>query len=108
MDLNYTTEDIAFRKQVQTWLEQKLQKKEIANLEERRAWHRKLFEAGYVGMGSPKEYGGGSARPVEQGAYETQRPLSAPDLNGRRRSRSSVHRSGDTCGHIFREESESL
>ena len=24
----------------------------------RRAWHRKLYEAGYVGMGWPKEYGG--------------------------------------------------
>ena len=36
MDLNYTPEDIAFRKQAQTWLEQNLPKKEIANLEERR------------------------------------------------------------------------
>jgi alkylation response protein AidB-like acyl-CoA dehydrogenase len=40
MDLNYTPE-------------------EIVNLEERRAWHRKLFEAGYLGMGWPKEYGVG-------------------------------------------------
>jgi len=46
MDLNYAPEDIAFRKQVRPWLEQNLPKKEIANLKERRARHRKLFEAG--------------------------------------------------------------
>src|ERR1700730_761564 len=66
MDLNYTPEDTAFRKQVRTWLEQNLPTKEIRNLEERRAWHRKLYEAGYLGMGWPKEYGGGGARPMEQ------------------------------------------
>ena len=66
MDLTYTPEDIAFRKQVRTWLEQNLPKKEIRTLEDRRAWHRKLFEAGYLGMGWPKEYGGGGARPMEQ------------------------------------------
>jgi len=66
MDLNYTPEDIAFRKQVRTWLEQNLPKREIRTLEDRRAWHRKLYEAGYLGMGWPKEYGGGGARPMEQ------------------------------------------
>jgi len=66
MDLNYTPEDIAFRKQVRTWLEQNLPKTEIRTLEDRRAWHRKLYEAGYLGMGWPKEYGGGGARPMEQ------------------------------------------
>ena len=58
MDLNYTPEDVAFRKQVRTWLEQNLPK-EVRNLEERRAWHRKLYDAGYLGMGWPKEVGGG-------------------------------------------------
>jgi alkylation response protein AidB-like acyl-CoA dehydrogenase len=66
MDLNYTPEDIAFRKQVRAWLEQNLPRTEIKTLEERRAWHRKLYEAGYLGMGWPKEYGGGGARPMEQ------------------------------------------
>src|SRR5436189_4837644 len=66
MDLNYTPEDIAFRKQVRTWLEENLPKKEIRTLEDRLAWHRKLYEAGYLGMGWPKEYGGGGARPMEQ------------------------------------------
>jgi alkylation response protein AidB-like acyl-CoA dehydrogenase len=66
MDLNYTPEDIAFHKQVRTWLEQNLPRGELRTLEERRAWHRKLYEAGYIGMGWPKEYGGGGARPMEQ------------------------------------------
>jgi alkylation response protein AidB-like acyl-CoA dehydrogenase len=66
MDLNYTSEDIAFRKQVRAWLEQNLPREPIATLTERRAWHRKLYEAGYLGMGWPKEYGGGGARPMEQ------------------------------------------
>jgi alkylation response protein AidB-like acyl-CoA dehydrogenase len=108
MDLNYKPEDIAFRKQVRPWLEQNLPKKKIANFEERRARHRKLFEAGYLGMGWPEENGGGGRAAHGAGSMETHRPSSAPDLSGRRRSRSSVYRSGDTCGHVFREESESL
>ena len=35
-------------------------------LDERKAWQRTLYEAGFVGMGWPKEYGGQSARPMEQ------------------------------------------
>ena len=66
MDLNYTPEDIAFRKQVRAWLEQNLPREPIATLAQRRTWHRKLYEAGYLGMGWPKEYGGGGARPMEQ------------------------------------------
>jgi len=66
MDLKYTPEDVAFRKQVRAWLEQNLPRSEIKTLEDRRAWHRKLYEAGYLGMGWPKEYGGGGARPMEQ------------------------------------------
>jgi alkylation response protein AidB-like acyl-CoA dehydrogenase len=66
MDLNYTPEDLAYRKQVRTWLEQNLPREEIRTLEQRRRWHRKLCEAGYLGMGWPKAYGGGGARPMEQ------------------------------------------
>ena len=65
MDLNYTAEDVAFRKHVRTWLEHNMPR-HIKNLEERRAWHRHLYEAGYLGMGWPKEYGGQGARPMEQ------------------------------------------
>jgi alkylation response protein AidB-like acyl-CoA dehydrogenase len=65
MDLNYTAEDVAFRKKVRTWLEQNMPR-QIRNLDERKAWHRKLYEGGYLGMGWPKEYGGQGARPMEQ------------------------------------------
>ena len=66
MDLNYTPEDIAFRKQVRAWLEQHLPTAPLRTLDERKAWHRKLYEAGFVGMGWPKEYGGQGATPMEQ------------------------------------------
>jgi alkylation response protein AidB-like acyl-CoA dehydrogenase len=66
MDLNYTAEDIAFRKQVRAWLEDNLPREPIRTLEQRRLWHGKLYEAGYLGMGWPREYGGGGARPMEQ------------------------------------------
>jgi alkylation response protein AidB-like acyl-CoA dehydrogenase len=66
MDLNYTPEDLAFRKHVRAWLEHNLPREPIRTLEDRRRWHRRLHEAGYLGMGWPKEYGGGGARPMEQ------------------------------------------
>lgn len=66
MDLNYTPEDIAFRQKVRTWLEENLPRKKLVTLEEKRAWHTKLYEAGFIGMGWPKEYGGQEARPMEQ------------------------------------------
>src|ERR687888_2705585 len=66
MDLNFTPEDIAFRNRVRNWFEENLPKTELKTLEERKAWHRKLYDAGFVGMGWPKEYGGQDARPMEQ------------------------------------------
>jgi alkylation response protein AidB-like acyl-CoA dehydrogenase len=66
MDLNYTPEDIAFRKQVRSWLEANLPKKKLVTLAEKRGWHTKLYEAGFIGMGWPKEFGGQEARPMEQ------------------------------------------
>ena len=66
MDLKPNPQDEAFRKQVRSWLEENLPKKKLETLEERKEWHRKLYEAGYLGMGWPKEYGGQNARPMEQ------------------------------------------
>jgi alkylation response protein AidB-like acyl-CoA dehydrogenase len=66
MDLNFTPEDIAFRARVRKWFEDNLPKTELNTLEERKAWHRMLYDAGYVGMGWPKDYGGQDARPMEQ------------------------------------------
>ena len=66
MDLNYTAEDQAFRATVRAWFEENLPTEPLHTLEERRAWHRKLYEAGFIGMGWPKAYGGQEARPMEQ------------------------------------------
>ncbi len=66
MDLNYSPEDEQFRLEVRAWLEENLPKKRIETLEERRAWHRKMYDAGFIGMGWPKEFGGREARPMEQ------------------------------------------
>jgi alkylation response protein AidB-like acyl-CoA dehydrogenase len=65
MDLRETPEDQAFRAKVRAWFEQN-RPGPLETLEQRRAWHRKLYEAGFVGMGWPKEYGGQGARPMEQ------------------------------------------
>lgn len=66
MDLRYTPEDVEFRKHVRKWLEENLPKDKIDTFEERRAWHKKMYDAGFIGMGWPKEFGGRAARPMEQ------------------------------------------
>jgi alkylation response protein AidB-like acyl-CoA dehydrogenase len=65
MDLRESPEDHAYRMKVRTWFETNKPGR-LESLEERRAWHRKLYDAGFVGMGWPKEYGGREARPIEQ------------------------------------------
>jgi len=84
MDLNYTAEDKAFRQQVRHWLEENIPKKRPETLDERRVWHRTLYEAGYLGMGWPKEYGGQEARPMEQAIVgeELARANAPASLNG--------------------------
>ncbi len=66
MDLRYTAEDEAFRAQVRTWLSENAPRDPLQTISEKKAWHRKLYEAGYLGMGWPKAYGGREARPIEQ------------------------------------------
>jgi len=66
MDLRFTPEDQTFRAEVRAWLAENVPKEPLRTTAAKKAWHRKLFDAGYVGMGWPKEYGGLEARPVEQ------------------------------------------
>src|SRR3972149_870480 len=84
MDLNYTPESVAFRKSVPAWLDQNLPRNPIRTLEERRVWHRRRSEAGDLGMGWPKAYGGGEARPMEQAmvADELARASAPAPTNG--------------------------
>ncbi|MBI4242015.1 MAG: acyl-CoA dehydrogenase family protein [Candidatus Rokubacteria bacterium] len=83
MDLDYTPEDLAFRARVRAWLEANLPKS-LPTLEDRKAWHRKLYAAGFLGMGWPRAYGGQEARPLEQAivADEMARVNAPPPVNG--------------------------
>lgn len=84
MDFRYTSEQEAFRTHLRSWLE--LNKREVFGdssdpLNERDEdgdsrwqkileWHRRLYEAGYVALHWPKEWGGGGASLVEQVIYQ--------------------------------------
>ncbi len=84
MDLNFTPEDNAFRARVRQWFGDNMPKQEVRSLDERKAWHRKLYDAGFVGMGWPKQYGGQDARPMEQAivADEMARANAPSTVNG--------------------------
>jgi alkylation response protein AidB-like acyl-CoA dehydrogenase len=66
MDLRYSLEDLRFREATRRWFQGNVPREEPATLEARRAWHRRLYEAGYVGMGWPVAYGGRGATPLQQ------------------------------------------
>ena len=66
MDLSYSPADVEFREATRRWLEGNVLHAEPATLEERRSWHRWLYDAGYVGMGWPVAYGGRGASPLQQ------------------------------------------
>lgn len=65
MDLTYTAEDLAFRQHVREWLAGHRPPR-LDTVDARKAWQRTLYEAGFVGMGWPKEYGGRGERPIRQ------------------------------------------
>ena len=66
MDLSYSPSDIEFREATRRWLEANVPRPEPTTLDARRAWHRRLYDAGYVGMGWPVQYGGRGATPLQQ------------------------------------------
>jgi len=79
MDLSDTREEAAFREKARTWLETNLPKG-VANRgfalaideESVRAltdWQRRLWEAGYLGLSWPKEYGGQGASMIESAIF---------------------------------------
>lgn len=65
MDLNYSPEDERFRQKVRRWFAEN-PPGALNTLEQKKAWQRRMYEAGFVGMGWPHEYGGQDARPMEQ------------------------------------------
>ena len=80
MDFNYTPEQEAYRRGVRTWLEANqpppLTDGEKENItdevlwERLKAWHKKLYHAGWAGLTWPKEYGGKGATFVEQVIFQ--------------------------------------
>src|SRR5437879_11205235 len=84
MDPNLSPEDPAFRDQARAWFQRNVPRAELKTLEERRAWHRAMYDAGYVGMGWPKEYGGRGATPMQQAiaADEMARANAPAPING--------------------------
>jgi alkylation response protein AidB-like acyl-CoA dehydrogenase len=77
MDFDFTPEQEAFRKEVRQWLERNLPddlkgrgfaatRADRAQVERLRAWQRTMYEAGYVGLDWPREFGGRGATLVEQ------------------------------------------
>lgn len=72
MDLSYAPEDEAFRARVRAWLHEHLAEvKRVRGtrsdaLERAKAWQRKMYEAGFVGMAWPRAYGGQDASITHQ------------------------------------------
>ena len=77
MDLDDTPEQVAYRAQVRTWLQEHSSeapilagpdalKDEAEIIAARRAWQGKLAEGGLAGVTWPKEYGGQGFGPIEQ------------------------------------------
>jgi len=65
VDLNYSAEDERFRLKVRQWIDQH-PPGELSTVQAKKDWQRTLYDAGFVGMGWPREYGGQDARPMEQ------------------------------------------
>lgn len=71
IDLTDSPSEAAFRFNLRSWLAANLPDEPTpTRLEERHGflvqWHRKLYEAGYVGLSWPKAYGGQGLGPVEE------------------------------------------
>ena len=93
MDFNYSLEEEKFRQEVHSWLEVNLpndlregRDEELAQDERwkrHQAWHKKLYEGGWVGIGWPKEYGGRGASLIEQTIFneELARTGAPPGVN---------------------------
>jgi len=81
MDLQLTEQHLKFRDELRAWLKANLERPwreevrdpkatEDSLVELRREWQRKLYKAGYLGMGWPAEWGGRGATEVEQAIFE--------------------------------------
>ncbi|HSE93820.1 MAG TPA: acyl-CoA dehydrogenase family protein [Methylomirabilota bacterium] len=76
MDFDFTPEQEGFRKEVRQWLERTLpddlrgrafaaSRADVDEVRRLRAWQKTMYEAGYVGIDWPREFGGRGASIVE-------------------------------------------
>ncbi len=92
MDLSYTAEQEAFRRQARGWIKKHLPPRDRdavveygdpKRMQALKAWQRKLYDAGYVALGWPREYGGQAADVVRQTIVNEELLLArAPSLIG--------------------------
>jgi alkylation response protein AidB-like acyl-CoA dehydrogenase len=94
MDFKFSPDDEAFRQEFSRWLEANLPRDwrddgELhdpdtkSEFEQRRAWHRKLYDGGWMCIHWPKEYGGRGATLIQQYVYqqELERVKAPPTVN---------------------------
>ena len=94
MDLQLSEQHVKFRDELRAWLAANLGRPwreelrdpkatEDSLIELRRGWQRKLYEAGYLGMDWPAEWGGRGATEVEKSIFEAElsRADAPPILN---------------------------
>src|SRR5260370_26663490 len=79
VELGFSAQDDAFRREARTWLTDRLAGEfavvrgrggpgdEHALFDERAAWERALGDAGWIGIGWPREYGGRGRSPPPPG-----------------------------------------
>jgi alkylation response protein AidB-like acyl-CoA dehydrogenase len=93
MDLTYSPAELAFQKKIRAWLKKNVPKKarderpmefgDPRRIAEAKAWQRKVYEAGYVALGWPKEYGGQALDIMHQTIVNEEMVLArAPGLIG--------------------------
>ncbi len=83
MDLQLSDKHVKFRDELRAWLKANMGRPwreelrdpkatEDSLMELRRGWQRKLYEAGYLGMDWPAEWGGRGATEVEKSIFEAE------------------------------------
>ena len=93
MDFKFSPEDEAFRQEFRSWLEHHIPRDwrddelhdpdTLEEFERRRAWHRQLYDGGWMCIHWPQEYGGRGASLVQQVIYhqELDRAKAPPTVN---------------------------
>ena len=77
MDLEFTPDEKQFRHRLRQWLEENVPlsglrgadpnaTRDRSTIDKSRAWQRRLYDAGYVALAWPREFGGQELDPVRQ------------------------------------------